>query len=129
VNLPVNICHLTFSLCELPTYYVGSPPLASTQRILTWHLCGPHTQLQTLRTEVLPHGEAGVNLPVNIRRLILNAQTKFNIKPHRPGYTNLTPMDIVKKVSCALLLSGCSLHGHCGCSMTLCRVEEGVICA
>lgn len=53
---------------------------------------------QTLRSEVVPHGDTGVNLPVNLKRLILNAQTKFNIKAHRPGFTNLTPMDVVKKV-------------------------------
>jgi DNA-directed RNA polymerase II subunit RPB1 len=48
----------------------------------------------------MPHGDTSVNLPVNLRRLILNAQTKFNIKPHRPGYTNLNPTDVVKKVRC-----------------------------
>ncbi|KAF5837019.1 DNA-dependent RNA polymerase II largest subunit [Dunaliella salina] len=57
-----------------------------------------HLKLDTLRAEVMPHGDTGVNLPVNLRRLILNAQTKFNIKPHRPGYTNLGPLEVVKKV-------------------------------
>ena len=54
--------------------------------------------MQTLRSEVLPSGDAGVNLPVNLRRLILNAQTKFNIRPHRPGHTNLDPVYVVKQV-------------------------------
>ncbi len=66
--------------------------------------------VQTLRAEVMPHGDTGVNLPVNLRRLILNAQTKFNIKPHRPGYTNLTPMDVVKKVR----LLGMAFQNLCG---------------
>ncbi len=52
-----------------------------------------------MRTEVMPNGEAGVNLPVNLKRLILNAQAKFNIRPHRPGFTNLDPMHVVKTVS------------------------------
>lgn len=43
-------------------------------------------------------GDSGVNLPVNIRRLILNAQTKFGAKPHRPGSTGLDPMYIIKQV-------------------------------
>lgn len=33
--------------------------------------------LQTLRTEVIPSGDTGVNLPVNLRRLILNAQVSY----------------------------------------------------
>lgn len=36
-----------------------------------------------LRSEVLPTGEAGVNLPVNLKRLIWNAQQLFKIKPNR----------------------------------------------
>jgi len=36
-----------------------------------------------LRTEVLLTGEAGVNLPVNLKRLIWNSQQLFKIKPHK----------------------------------------------
>lgn len=36
-----------------------------------------------LRKEVIPSGEAGVNLPVNLKRLIWNAQQLFKIKPHK----------------------------------------------
>ncbi|GAX77905.1 hypothetical protein CEUSTIGMA_g5347.t1 [Chlamydomonas eustigma] len=54
--------------------------------------------LRVLRSEVLRGGDAGVNLPVNLKRLIWNAQTKFNCREHRSGYTNLDPADVVKKV-------------------------------
>ena len=36
-----------------------------------------------LRGEVVPGGDAGVNLPVNLKRLIWNAQQLFKIKPHK----------------------------------------------
>jgi DNA-directed RNA polymerase II subunit RPB1 len=39
--------------------------------------------LRVLRSEVLRAGDAGVNLPVNMKRLIWNAQTKFNCREHR----------------------------------------------
>lgn len=35
-----------------------------------------------LRSEVLQTGEAGVNLPVNLKRLIWNAQQLFKVKPN-----------------------------------------------
>ncbi len=38
---------------------------------------------KTLRYEVIPSGEEGVNLPVNLKRLIWNAQQLFKIKPHK----------------------------------------------
>lgn len=40
-----------------------------------------------LQTEVLRSGDAGCNLPVNLKRLIENAQRKFGCKPHRRGPT------------------------------------------
>jgi hypothetical protein len=39
--------------------------------------------LRVLRTEVVPGGDTGVNLPVNLKRLIWNAQIKFNCGPKR----------------------------------------------
>lgn len=36
--------------------------------------------LRVLRSEVLQSGDSGVNLPVNLDRLLWNAQTKFNCK-------------------------------------------------
>ncbi len=38
-----------------------------------------------LRHEVLRSGEAGVQLPVNLKRLIWNAQQIFHCQPHRRG--------------------------------------------
>ena len=38
-----------------------------------------------LRHEIRQSGETGVQLPVNFRRLIWNAQKIFKCKPHRPG--------------------------------------------
>ncbi len=43
------------------------------------------TDLKTLRTEVMRTGDAGVQLPVNFKRLIWNAQQMFHCHPHRPG--------------------------------------------
>ena len=41
--------------------------------------------LKVLRHEVLRSGEAGVQLPVNLKRLIWNAQQIFHCQPHRRG--------------------------------------------
>ncbi len=41
--------------------------------------------LKVLRHEVLRSGEAGVQLPVNLKRLIWNAQNMFHCQPHRRG--------------------------------------------
>ena len=41
--------------------------------------------LKVLRNEVMRSGETGVQLPVNFRRLIWNAQQIFKCRPHRPG--------------------------------------------
>ena len=38
--------------------------------------------IRILRTEVLVTGDNGVNLPINIKRLLWNAQTKFNCGAH-----------------------------------------------
>lgn len=49
---------------------------------VTWlqQILDDHT---ILRSEVLPTGDNGVNLPVNLKRLIWNAQQLFKIKPNR----------------------------------------------
>ncbi|KAL6754081.1 hypothetical protein V8C86DRAFT_2713077 [Haematococcus lacustris] len=54
--------------------------------------------LEVLRAEVLTTADHSVNLPVNIRRLILNAQNRFGAKPHRPGPTGLDPIYAIKQV-------------------------------
>ena len=41
----------------------------------------------TLRREVLPSGEASINLPVNMRRLIWNAQERFQCNKSRDSPT------------------------------------------
>lgn len=41
--------------------------------------------LRVLRHEIRQSGETGVQLPVNFKRLIWNAQKIFKCKPHRPG--------------------------------------------
>eukprot|EP00208_Stichococcus_sp_RCC1054_P006669 CAMPEP_0206139996 /NCGR_PEP_ID=MMETSP1473-20131121/7953_1 /ASSEMBLY_ACC=CAM_ASM_001109 /TAXON_ID=1461547 /ORGANISM="Stichococcus sp, Strain RCC1054" /LENGTH=969 /DNA_ID=CAMNT_0053533969 /DNA_START=9 /DNA_END=2918 /DNA_ORIENTATION=- len=52
-----------------------------------------------LRKEVIPSGEAGVNLPVNLKRLIWNAQQLFKIKPHKKIASGLNPLIIIEKVA------------------------------
>lgn len=46
--------------------------------------------LRVLRQEVLRSGDVGVQLPVNFRRLIWNAQQMFHCQPHRPGASGST---------------------------------------
>ncbi len=50
-------------------------------------MCGLQLEedLRVLRHEIRQSGETGVQLPVNFRRLIWNAQKIFKCKPHRPG--------------------------------------------
>lgn len=40
-----------------------------------------------MQTEVLRSGDTGCNLPVNLKRLIENAQRKFGCRPHKRGFT------------------------------------------
>ncbi|GLI67975.1 hypothetical protein VaNZ11_012311 [Volvox africanus] len=54
--------------------------------------------LRVLREEVLTTGDEKVNIPLNLSRLIWNAQTKFGCKPHRPGWTGLPVKEVVVKV-------------------------------
>ena len=61
-----------------------------------------------LRNEVMRSGEAGVQLPVNFRRLIWNAQQIFKCRPHRQGPTGapaahpLGPLPHAKSMQAAL---------------------------
>lgn len=40
-----------------------------------------------LQTEVMRSGDAGCNLPVNLKRMIENTQRKFECRPHKRGPT------------------------------------------
>ena len=46
--------------------------------------------LKVLRNEVMRSGETGIQLPVNFRRLIWNAQQIFKCRPHRPGASGVS---------------------------------------
>lgn len=54
---------------------------------------------KVLRRETIPSGDASVNLPVNMKRLIWNAQQLFKIKPHKRFPSGLSPVDIINKVA------------------------------
>lgn len=65
-----------------------------TKHVLAWEngrsgvrpVCAQiQEDLKVLRHEVLRSGEAGVQLPVNLKRLIWNAQQIFHCQPHRRG--------------------------------------------
>ena len=43
--------------------------------------------LNVLRREVVPSGEANINLPVNLKRLIWNAKERFQCNNNRSGPT------------------------------------------
>ena len=61
-----------------------------------------------LRSEVLPTGDNGVNLPVNLKRLIWNAQQLFKVKPNRKAPSGTS------SCSCLPLVMVCScLHSTC----------------
>ena len=53
--------------------------------------------LHVLQTEVLRSGEVSINLPVNLKRLIENAQRRFNCKPYRKGTTGLSPLTVTSR--------------------------------
>lgn len=42
---------------------------------------------KVLQTEILKSGEPGINLPVNMRRLLGNVQRKHGCRPHKRGFT------------------------------------------
>ena len=53
--------------------------------------------VRVLRNEVLRNAKQNCPLPVNLRRLIWNAQKLFSCKPHKPGPAGkqLTPLQAV----------------------------------
>jgi DNA-directed RNA polymerase II subunit RPB1 len=53
---------------------------------------------RVLQQEVMKSGDPGCNLPVHMRRLLENVQRKFACKPHKRGFTDLHPIDVVRKV-------------------------------
>jgi len=55
--------------------------------------------LRALRTEVLRSGEASVVLPLNLRRLVWNAQQAFGCGPGAPPVADLDPAAVVKRVA------------------------------
>ncbi|PSC72236.1 DNA-directed RNA polymerase II subunit 1 [Micractinium conductrix] len=60
---------------------------------------------RVMQTEVMRSGDNGLNLPVNVKRLLENAQRKFGCRPHKRGATDLDPLDVVRRVQglCAKL--------------------------
>lgn len=55
--------------------------------------------LNVMRMEVLTHGNGGINIPVNLRRLIWNAQTLYNCGPNKvplPG--ELRAVEVVQRI-------------------------------
>lgn len=66
--------------------------------------------LHVLRSEVLLTGDNSINLPVNLKRLIWNAQTKFGCREHRYGQDllNMQPVDCPLIIS-ILMLPPCDL--------------------
>lgn len=55
--------------------------------------------LLIMRQEVLPLGNNGVNIPVNLRRLIWNAQNTYKCGPDRPPLPGeLAAVDVVNKI-------------------------------
>jgi DNA-directed RNA polymerase II subunit RPB1 len=54
--------------------------------------------LQLLRTEVIPHGDAEVPLPMNLSRLIHKAQGLFGVSRVVPDDSDFGPTDIITGV-------------------------------
>lgn len=47
--------------------------------------------LRVMQEEVLRNGDNGLNMPVNLKRLIENAQRKFGCRPHKRVPTGASP--------------------------------------
>ena len=70
--------------------------------------------LKVLRHEVLRSGEAGVQLPVNLKRLIWNAQQIFHCQPHRRGPSGAPAPEPVKRpIQTLCKYSSVILNGVC----------------
>jgi hypothetical protein len=61
--------------------------------------------LNVMRMEVLTHGNGGINIPVNLRRLIWNAQNEYNCGPNKvPPPGELRAVDVVQRIRVSALL-------------------------
>lgn len=54
--------------------------------------------LYILRKDICPDGNDKVHLPVNLKRLIWNAQKMFKCEPHKKRPSKLDPKHIIQKV-------------------------------
>jgi DNA-directed RNA polymerase II subunit RPB1 len=63
---------------------------------------------RVMQTEVMRSGDTGCNLPVNLRRLIENAQRKFACRPHKRGPTGERARGL-GGLACAACLLPCCL--------------------
>src|SRR5690606_9165334 len=52
-----------------------------------------------IRNGILPVGTKEAYLPVNMERIIENAQRKFNIATHKINKNDLNPLDIINSVN------------------------------
>ena len=75
---------------------VGDPEARQT---LDEELVQLREDREMLRTQILPTGDSGVNLPVPLRRLIVNAQEVYKCGRGHMGISALSPAEIVRKVS------------------------------
>ena len=53
---------------------------------------------EELRKGIIAIGNTEVALPVNIQRIILNAQKRYHIHDNKPAHSDLTPMEIIEAV-------------------------------
>ena len=112
-----NVCsnassHQGRAFCSSPVF--EAHPCPYLQQILEDHTI--------LRLEVLPTGDNGVNLPVNLKRLIWNAQQLFKVKPKckaPSGASNCSclPLGLQLSACSHVLISRCGLEDvvlYCG---------------
>jgi hypothetical protein len=70
------------------------------------------SDVHVLRNEVMRSGDSGLNMPVAMKRLVTNAQTRFDCGPMRkPALTEaFGPLDIIRKVEVRFLLGALFLR-------------------
>jgi RNA polymerase Rpb1, domain 6 len=75
------------------------------------------SDLDIMRREVLPLGNGGVNIPVNLRRLIWNAQNTYGCGPARPPLPgDLRAVDVVARMK--VRLHAAALSHNCSADHT-----------
>ena len=99
------VCAIVCNVCKSCRWGLTRACLGSCPQL--------EVDLGVLRNEVLRSGEAGVQLPVNFRRLIWNAQQIFKCRPHRSGPSGAVPCRI--EAPWQLHPSGSNLAGGCAC--------------